>query len=120
MLSLSFLLLTAAALIGGILSASHLKGGRPAWPWGALHGVVATLGLVTLLLALRGPPRGVAMGVASFGVIAAGLAGTALLVGLGILLARTRRRQVAGLLIGVHATVAIAAVVILAAYALMG
>jgi len=73
-----------------------------------------------LLIALAGPPRGVAMGVGAFGRIAAVLLALTLLAGLGILVVRLRRRRVPALLIGMHATIAISGVVVLAAYALVG
>ena len=66
MLLLSFVLLLIAALLGTALAALHLRAGNaspPRWPLGALHGLLGAAGLVTLLLALRGPPRGEAMGV---------------------------------------------------------
>jgi hypothetical protein len=44
----------------------------------------------------------------------------ALLGGLAILFGRLRQRHVAGIAIGIHATIAVARVVILAAYALLG
>jgi hypothetical protein len=123
MLLLSFSLLVITALLGSALAALHLRTGNakpPGWPFGVLHGVLGIIGFVTLLLALRGPPRGEAMGVGSFGRIAAVLLTLALLAGLAILVARLRYRRVPGLIIGIHATIAVSSVVILAAYALVG
>ena len=60
------------------------------------------------------------MGVGSFGNIAAVLLAVALLVGLIMLAVRSHARQVSGLIIGIHATIAISGIVILAAYTLMG
>ena len=60
------------------------------------------------------------MGVGSFGAIAAVLLAVALLAGLIILAIRSRARQVSGLIIGIHATIAISGVVVLAAYTLIG
>lgn len=122
MLPLSFVLLLIATLLGTALAALHLRAGRadpPRWPLGALHGVLGTAGLAALLLALRGPPRGEAMGVEPFGRIAAVLLAVALLAGLVVLTARLRYRRVPGLAIGIHATLAVSGVVILAAYTLV-
>jgi hypothetical protein len=123
MLWLSFTLLLTTALLGTALAALHLRttsARPPRWLLGGLHGVLGAVGLGLLLLALRGPPRGEAMGVGAFGSIAAVLLAIGLLAGLGILAARLRYSRVPGLMIGIHATIAVSGVVILAAYALMG
>ncbi len=123
MLQLSFSLLVVAALLGFALAALHLRTGAAALPWwwlGAVHGLLGFVGLIVLLLALQGPPRGVALGVGSFGESAAVLLALALLVGLAILVARLRYRRISGLAIGAHATLAISGLVILAAYTLVG
>lgn len=122
MLSLSLALCLAAALVGGVLAALHLRpdAAMPSRWFGAVHAAVATGGLLTLLTALRGPVRGAAMGVGSFGVIAAVLLAMALVVGLAIVVGRMRYRRVPGLIIGIHATIAVCGVVVLAAYALVG
>jgi hypothetical protein len=123
MLPLSFSLLLIVALLGSALAALHLRSEVAALRWrplGALHGLLGTAGLVILLLALCGPPRGEAMGVGSFGRIAAGLLVMALVAGLAIVVARLRYHRVPGLMIGIHATLAISGVVVLAAYTLMG
>ena len=123
MLLTSFAVLTAAALLGIVLAAGHLGAGRvaaipgPAW---VLHGLLGIAGFAALLLALRGPPRGVTMGVSGFGRFAAVLVAAALLVGLTILRQRLRRRWISTLTLGVHATLAIAGVVVLAGYVLIG
>jgi hypothetical protein len=69
---------------------------------------------------LRGPPHGEATGVASFGRIATVLLAVALGAGVGILTLRLRRRPMTGLIIGIHATIGISGIVILAAYVLVG
>jgi hypothetical protein len=122
MLLASFTLLLIAAALGSVLA---MLGFRPDVPppaqiYGVLHGCLGAGGFAALLLALRGPPRGVAMGVGSFGAIAAVLLGVALLAGLIMLAIRARARQVPGLIIGIHATIAISGIVILVAYTLMG
>jgi hypothetical protein len=58
------------------------------------------------------------MGVGSFGRVAASILAVALLAGL-VIVARYFRRRPPGLLIGIHATLAISGIVILAAYTFM-
>lgn len=119
MLLLAFCLLLTAAILGVALAVLHLRGGFPPFRIaGALHGVLGAAGLVALLPALRGPPRGKAMGVAGFGTIAAVLFAVALLLGLALLAGRRRISPIP--LIGMHATLAVGGIVILAAYMLMG
>ena len=88
--------------------------------YGALHGLIGIAGFIALLLTLRGPPRGEAMGVGEFGRLAATLLALALAVAIPIVLARLLRRRIPGLIIGAHATIAVSGVVILAAYTLVG
>jgi hypothetical protein len=116
-----YLLLIAAAL-GSVLAALGLRTEAPpsSLIYGVLHGCLAAAGLAALLFALRGPQRGIAMGVGSFGSIAAVLLAVALLAGLIMLVMRSRAQRVPGLIIGMHATIAITGIVILAAYALVG
>jgi hypothetical protein len=113
MLLLSLCLLLAAGTIGGVLAIRW----RPAF--GLLHGLIGAAALAALVLTLSGPPRGVAMGVGSFGRIAAWLLAAALLAGLGIVALRLRTRRVPAFVIGVHATIAISGIVMLAAYTLV-
>jgi hypothetical protein len=123
MLLLSFVLLLITASLGTALAALHLRGGKPCLPCkplGALHGLLAVAGIAALLLALRGPPRGEAMGVGAFGRISAVLLAIAVLAGLAVLIARLRYRRAPRLVIGIHATIAVSGVVILAAYTLVG
>jgi hypothetical protein len=121
MLPIAFAILSAAVVLGIALALLHLRGrSRPPWMIGALHGVLGTAGLATLVLALRGPPRGAEAGVAAFGAIAAVLAAVALAMGLAVVtLARQSRRGV-GLAITVHATFAMTAYVLLLAYVSLG
>jgi hypothetical protein len=121
-LTVSFVVLLTTALLGGVLAALHLREtmAPPSWSLGALHGLIGMSGLITLLIALRGPPRGEAMGVGGFGRAAAVLLALALLAGVAILVARLRDRQVPGLAVGLHATIAVSGLVILAAYVLIG
>jgi hypothetical protein len=119
-LSLAFCLLVAAGALGGGLGLAQSRNARSTRLLRAPHGVLAFLGFITLLLGLRGPPRGEAAGVAGFGRIAAMLLALALATGLAMLVLRLRRWRIAGLAIGTHASVAISGIVILAAYVLAG
>jgi hypothetical protein len=103
---------------GSVLAILHLMPQRPAIPpWlSTLHGALATGGFVLLVLALRGPPRGIASGAGAFGLIAAALAALAAVAGAATLAARLRRTRFTGVLLGVHATLAVSAFVVLAAY----
>jgi hypothetical protein len=112
-LALSLGAVLIAAAIGGVLVA------RWRAMLGVAHSLLGACGLLALLFVLRGPPRGVAMGVSSFGLIAAGLLVLALLAGVRIAALRLRARPVPGLAVGVHVTIAISGIVILAAYALV-
>ena len=122
MLRLSLGLLLIAALIGSLLAASHLRAehARTGRRLGTLHAALGVIGFIALLLALRGPPRGAAMGVAAFGQIAAGLLAIALIAGLAMLVLRLRRWRVTGFVIGIHATIAVCGIVILTVYTLIG
>ena len=118
MLSWSAWLLTGGVLLGLvliILSQVAQPGRSPWWP-GALHGLLGAVALVLLVAGLRGPPRGVLQGAGSFGLIAAWLVGAALCLGALLGAARLRRRPPSMLVIGVHATLGVAGLVMLAAY----
>ena len=70
----AFALLTVAVLLGAAIALQYLRGGAShsvPWPFAALHGLIGIGGLCCLVLALRGPPRGLEQGTASFGIIAA-------------------------------------------------
>jgi LPXTG-motif cell wall-anchored protein len=123
MLNAAFTMLAIAVSVGAVLTTPYLRGaGAAAPPWGlaAVHVVSAIGGLGCLLIALRGPPRGLALGTGSFGMIAAALIGLALLIGGGLLAMRIRKRRPGGMLIGIHATIAVSGFVVLAAYVLAG
>src|SRR6185437_14789825 len=121
MLTLAFALLAAAVLLGAVLAVLHLRETKPPPAvLGAVHGVLALGGFACLLLALGGPPRGLATGTAGFGRVAAVLIALAALAGGGILAARLRRKPLAGALIGSHATLAVGGFVVLAAYLFAG
>jgi hypothetical protein len=88
---------------------------RPPLIAGIAHGVVGAAGLAILLLALRGPARGVGAGVGSFGTIAAVLFAAALLSGVGLLLLQRK-----GIVIAIHAGIAISGYVLLLAWSSLG
>ncbi len=120
MLALPLSLLCAAALLGLGLATLHLAS-RPPVRRAALlaygHGLLGAAGLLALLPALAGPPRGVAQGAGQFGLVAAVLLALALLLATVLLAARLRRRALPSLVVGMHATLAIGGVVMLAAWA---
>jgi hypothetical protein len=122
MLLVAFLIFAIAVLLGTVLAVLHMREGAamPPWALGALHGLIALTGLGCLLLALGGPPRGLAQGTASFGATAAALFAVAAMIGAMLLAARRRRQRIPGLLIGLHATFAVSGFVVLAAYVLAG
>ena len=123
MLTLAFCLLSLTALLGLVLAGLHLQAGRtrpPRWPVWALHGSLGLVGFIILLLCLGGPPRGAALGLANFGRFAAVLLGVALLAAAEILFERLRHHRLPVLMAGLHATLAIGAVIVLAAYTLLG
>ncbi len=118
MLAWSAWVLTAAEL-GGLglvaLSQGAARSLRLRWP-GWLHGAAGLLGFGLLVAGLGGPVRGAAQGAGSFGLVAAGSVGAALLLGLTVFAARMRRKAPSTLVIGVHATLAVGGLVMLAAY----
>jgi hypothetical protein len=93
-------------------------GGRPIV--GIVHGVTGAAGLGLLAVALQGPRRGDAMGVGSFGQVAAVLFGVALLVGPFVPLLQRRAPPFAGIAIATHASLAITAFVLFLAWASLG
>lgn len=104
---------------GTVLALWHLRAtdaaSRPPLAAGIAHGIAGAVGLAVLLFVLRGPERGVAAGVGSFGVTAAVLFAGALLTGL-VLLA-LRRKTVA---MAIHAGIAITGYVLLLAWNALG
>lgn len=66
------------------------------------------------------PPRGLDQGTGSFGTIAITLITLAALVGAGLFIAHVRKRRIAGIVIGIRATLAVGGLVILAAYVFAG
>ena len=109
MLIAAFVVLGTAVLLGSALAILRVRtdgAAAPPWWFAGLHGIFAIAGLGCLLLALRGPPRGLATGTASFGLMAAVLTVLAALVGGGLLATHLFKRRLPGVVIGVHATLA--------------
>lgn len=121
-LALAVIALGIVVLLGGALAIQIMRAPtRPpsrALAW--LHGIAALISYGMLIVALQGPPRGIATGTQSFGVVAAVLLLLAALLGVLSLVLHWRRRRMPGIAIGVHASVAIAGYVILAVYLLVG
>lgn len=123
MLIAALIILAAAVVLGTALAVMRLwtqGAATPPWPLADLHGLLAVGGLCCLALALRGPPRGLDQGTASFGIIAFTMMMLAALLGAGLLAARIRKRRIAGIMIGIHATLAVSGLAILAAYVFAG
>jgi hypothetical protein len=119
MLIAAFASLGAAVLAGTALAVLFLRdesGAAAPWPLAALHGLLGVGGLACLVFALGGPPRGLHQGTSSFGEVSAVLIAIAALVGGMVLVIHLRKRRRAGTLIGLHATLAVSGLVILAAY----
>ncbi len=117
MIAAAVWLLTAVVAAGSALGAWHLREGAAPPPKiaGILHGIAGAAGVVVLILALQGPPRGLATGVSAFGPVSGVLFVLALLTGLAIL---ALRRE--GLVIAIHAGIAITAYVLLLAWDSLG
>jgi hypothetical protein len=120
MLITAFWILAAAVLAGSTAAIPYLRSKATAVPipLSAVHGTLALTGFACLLIGLSEPRQALAGGVGAFPVVAAVLLGIAVLAGAGTLAARVRRKRIAELLIGVHATLAIGGFVVLAAYVL--
>ena len=84
-----------------------------------VHGIVGAAGIAVLLLALRGPARGVKYGAGAFGSFSAGLLVAALAGGLTLLAAHLRRRPVPVGLVAIHGMFAVVGYVLLCTYLTM-
>ena len=119
MVAVAVWILTLAAAAGTVLALWHLRATaaqqRPPIAAGIAHGSVGAVGLAVLLLALRGPARGVDAGAGSFGTLAAVLFAGALLT--GVLLLVGRRKVV---VMTIHAGIAITGYVLLLAWNALG
>jgi hypothetical protein len=105
--------------LGVTLALRYLRGGR--WPAiGVVHGLSGAAGLCLLVIALQGPRRGDAMGVGSFGAAAAVLLAIALTFGLAIPVAHKRAPRAAGIVLAIHASLAITGSVLYLAWVSIG
>jgi hypothetical protein len=123
MLTGAFISLLFAVLVGCWLAVLHFDGRGPdktPWPIAALHAALALGGLAVLLVALGMPRPPAAGGTGGFGAGAAALFALAASLGGAIFLRFRRRHRPVNGLIGVHATLAVFGVVVLAAYVLAG
>jgi hypothetical protein len=119
----AFLIVAAAVLSGSMLGVLNLRSeGRSAAPWllAALHGLLGIGGLACLILALRGPAHELNQAIGSFGIIGAVLIALAALLGVSFMMTRLLKGRPPGILIGIHATLAVGGFVILAAYVFAG
>jgi len=121
-MSLAFWIVTLAVVMGAGLAVLFL---RPVWPrstWlAAIHGLVGTGGLVLLVLALNTPdPRADMLGVGPFAKFAAFAIGAAWLLGLGLAFWRFRTPRSRGVLIAIHAGLAVFGYVLFMAYRSLG
>ncbi|MGH7012878.1 MAG: hypothetical protein ACREEL_01780 [Stellaceae bacterium] len=123
MIRLAFDVLIAAALLGAGLAVHYLRGPTARRPHPALplvHGALGAAGLGLLIVVLRaGLPR-LGNGTSGFGVIAAGLFGLALALGLAIAHAAWRGRRPGSLVVGTHASLAITGLVVLLVLVALG
>ena len=99
-----------------VLGLLWLKGDGRRPRTGLAHGLLGATGLSLLLLALQGPRRGEAMGMGSFGSIAAVLFALALTLGPLMPLLSKRTPRAAGVALAAHAVLAITAFVLLLAW----
>jgi len=117
MLTLAFVVLCAAALIGSSLALLPVPPHR-ALP--VVHGVVGAAGLGILLRASTRSSKHAAMGTAGFDRVSAALLGGALLLGLSIAARDWFDRPRTAALIGAHAGFAIAGLTVLLALIALG
>jgi hypothetical protein len=110
-------LLLAVGLAGAVLAVAQLREGGARLPWtvGAAHGAAGALGLGLLALAAARGGAAAPAGTGGFRVAALWVLGLALLAGLAVAAVRWRRGRLAMFPVGVHATLAITGLALLAA-----
>jgi hypothetical protein len=118
MLQIAAIVLGFTAVFGVVLFAvgQRFPSTDRVWLPAAAHGAVGIAGFAGLLFALTGPARGSTTGAANFGLLAAWFVGAGLVLAGYVFVARLARRQVPAVVIGLHATLAVAGVVMLGAY----
>jgi len=116
MLDLAALVIALTAAAGSVLAFARVR------PRALVlaHAGLALFGFGLLVAALQGPERGRATGTQSFGLIAAVALAIAAAFGVAMWAIGRRGRRIPALLIGIHATVAVTGLVMLAVYALEG
>jgi hypothetical protein len=120
MLVLAGLILGLALAFGAWIAIDQMRqAAAPKLALALIHGALALIGLVLLLLALGGPERGAAAGAASFGKVAAILLSLAIIPGTMLFITHLRRKRLSGVLIAFHAFLAISGCVILLTYILL-
>jgi hypothetical protein len=115
MILLAFAVLSLAVVIGSGLAIQFMRGKavrRLHWAVGLVHALVGIAGMVPLVIVVRRGAPASAMGTGSFAAYSAGLFGSALILGLVIALYAWRRRP-PGIVVGAHASLAIAGYVLL-------
>ncbi|HVC57326.1 MAG TPA: hypothetical protein VND95_15325 [Stellaceae bacterium] len=131
MLALAFGLLCAAVVIGAGLAILFVKRPVATPPPGTIprtiaraipvaHAALGAASLVALTLALRRGQPATGMGTAGFGPIALGLLALTLALGLVLALTAWRRHRPAAMLVGAHASLAVAAFVVLLTLVALG
>jgi len=123
MIALSLLLVTVAVLLGAAASIWHIRdpatGSRPPAWLAVTHGALASAGVILLIFALGETPDASASGVAGFDDGAVVLFAVAILAGLAIPALRRWRGRVPGVLVAVHAGIAVTGYVIFLAWAFL-
>jgi hypothetical protein len=119
LLDWSLLLLWLAVVLGVGLIVVAMHWPRLRWP-GWVHGGMGVAGFALLLAGQGGPPRGVAQGAQSFGMVSAVFIALTVAFGAWIFTARVRRRAPSMLAVGVHASLAVGGAIMLAAYVTAG
>ncbi len=115
MLRLALFLLCAAALIGAGLAVLYVKGPQAKPPPAVIpiiHAILGAASLLAVVLAVRRGAPATGMGTAGFGATAATLLGLALGFGLRLAYLTWRRRRASEVLVGTHAGLAIAGLVL--------
>ena len=119
MVAVAVWILSIAVIAGAVLALLHLRAtdsaSRPPFAAGIAHGVLGATGLIILLLALQGPPRGIEAGAGSFGTVSAWLFAGALVTGIAIITLRQK-----AIVIAIHAGIAITGYVLLLAWSSVG
>lgn len=123
MIGIPFYILLGAVLMGAALAVHYARGPTAKRPHPAIpltHAALGLVGLTMLLFVLRGGLPPTDTGTSDFGGIAAALFGLALAFGLMIAFAAWRGRRPGGVLVGTHASIAIAGFVLLIALVALG